>query len=76
MGFLIYVRENLINWNLRKLDIIARSSIESECRAIATSITNLEWVRNTLLELGIIILTPMTFRSDNLGVSFLASNLV
>lgn len=39
-------------------------------------ITKLEWVKNLLVELGIEVESPIVLKSDNLGATFLASNLI
>lgn len=49
--------------------------MESEYRVIATTIEELEWVKNLLHELGVKISTPTKVKSGNLGVVFVASNI-
>lgn len=48
--------------------------MESEYRAIAWTITELEWVKNLLSELGIQVPNPMCLKSGNQGATFHASN--
>lgn len=69
-GFLIYLGDTLVAWSSQKQENVARSSTDSEYRAVVTTITNLYWVKNILSELGIVLLCPMILKSDNRGQYF------
>jgi len=73
-GYLIYIDGTLVAWSSRKQSTVSRSSTESEYRAIATTIQELEWVKNLLVELGVGVKNPITLKSDNRGAVFLATN--
>lgn len=49
-GYLVYVRGALVSWVSRKQNTMARSSIEAEYRAIATTTQEIEVVRSVLSE--------------------------
>lgn len=74
MGFLVYVGDSLVSWTPHKQVMIARSSTGFEYRAIASTMTQLEWVKNLLLELRIQVLSLICLKSNNQDVTFLASN--
>lgn len=75
-GFLIYLGETLVAWSSRKQETVAWSSIEAEYRAVTTTVTNLDWVRNMMIELGVEVPNPMVVNSDNKGATFLATNQI
>ena len=76
MAFLIFLSANPISWSSTKQLTIARSSTESKYHAIAVAAAELKLVKSLLSKL----LTPMqllpTLFSDNLGATYLSTNLV
>lgn len=75
-GFLVYVGGSLISWSSRKQGTVTCSSMEAEYRAIATTTQEVEAVRFTLQELGVLIPFPLVIFTDNLDASFIARNLI
>lgn len=53
---------------------MARSSTKSEYYANTTTVTELEWVKNMMSELGILLSHLMILKSDTKGSTFLAAN--
>ncbi|XP_043687442.1 uncharacterized mitochondrial protein AtMg00810-like [Telopea speciosissima] len=52
-GFAIYLGSNLISWSSRKQATVARSSTESEYRALANAAIELTWLQSLLKKLHI-----------------------
>uniref|UniRef100_A0A803NT16 Reverse transcriptase Ty1/copia-type domain-containing protein n=1 Tax=Cannabis sativa TaxID=3483 RepID=A0A803NT16_CANSA len=52
-GVCVFLCGNLINWSSHKQKAVARSSTESEYRALASAATELVWINSLLTELGI-----------------------
>ena len=50
-GYCVFIGGNLISWKSKKQDIVARSSIEAEYRAMALTTCELIWLKHLLKEL-------------------------
>ncbi|KAH9790610.1 retrovirus-related pol polyprotein from transposon RE2 [Citrus sinensis] len=72
-AYTIFFGGNPITWSSKKQKSMARSSTEAEFRAIASTISELFWLRHLLYELGIQILMPKLF-CDNLGATHVCTN--
>ena len=57
-------------------DILARSSIEAEYKALSDGTTGILWIRFLLAKLWISPLSMATLWCDNLGATFLSTNPV
>ena len=75
-GFLIYLGVNLISWSSKKQQTVARSSTESEYKAVANATCELKWIQSLLREINIQIPTTPTLWCDNIGATYLAANPV
>ncbi|KAL6321916.1 hypothetical protein AAG906_035626 [Vitis piasezkii] len=75
-GYAVYLDKNPISWTSKKQPTIARSSTESEYRAIANSTAEIIWLRSLLSELGFSSSNPTTLWCDNVGAIYLCSNPV
>nr|KAJ0190963.1 hypothetical protein LSAT_V11C800427270 [Lactuca sativa] len=64
-GFAIYHGSNLISWTSRKQKVVARSSTESEYRALAYTAAELIWLKQLLHELHFPITGPPLLLCDN-----------
>uniref|UniRef100_A0A3Q7J889 Reverse transcriptase Ty1/copia-type domain-containing protein n=1 Tax=Solanum lycopersicum TaxID=4081 RepID=A0A3Q7J889_SOLLC len=67
---------NPVSWSSMKQRIVARSSTEAEYRAIASTTTELCWVRNILNELAVTPAKIPIIYYDNLGATYVCSNPV
>jgi Reverse transcriptase (RNA-dependent DNA polymerase) len=73
-GFCIYLGPNIISWGSKKQPTVARSSTESEYKALAITSSELIWLQYLLAELKVSISSPPVLWCDNIGATFLASN--
>jgi hypothetical protein len=74
-GFAVYLRRNLVSWSARKQATVSRLSIEAEYKSLANLTAELIWIQAVLQELGVISKTARLW-CDNLGATYLTSNLV
>ncbi|KAD0533627.1 hypothetical protein E3N88_31441 [Mikania micrantha] len=75
-GYSIYLGNNLISWSAKKQPTVARSSCESEYRAMANTATEIIWVTNLLKELHVLSSAKPTLFCDNKSAIFLSQNPV
>ena len=73
-GYLIYLGCNLIGWSSKKQSTVARSSIESEFKAVANTSVELQWLSKLIQELCLPAFHPPKIWCDNLGAVFISSN--
>uniref|UniRef100_A0A803PDQ6 Reverse transcriptase Ty1/copia-type domain-containing protein n=1 Tax=Cannabis sativa TaxID=3483 RepID=A0A803PDQ6_CANSA len=76
-GYLMFLGDNLVSyWSAKKQHVVARSSTESEFRALANAATEVQWLLSLLSELQISQSKPPVLWVDNQGVTALAANPV
>ncbi|CAM8975422.1 unnamed protein product [Rhodiola kirilowii] len=75
-GYLIYLGSNLVSWCSKKQPTVARSSAESEYRALAHACAETTWLALLLSELGANIQYPVVLYCDNLSATYMATNPV
>jgi hypothetical protein len=75
-GYLIYLGNNLVSWSSKKQPTVARSSTESEYKALANTTAEVMWLRVLFQELHCSWSQPATIWCDNLSALYLASNPV
>ena len=65
----IFLGGNLITWRSKKQQVVARSSIEVEYRALSSVATEFVWIQNLLTEIGVQLQSqPPLLWSDNMGI--------
>ncbi|XP_042426160.1 uncharacterized mitochondrial protein AtMg00810-like [Zingiber officinale] len=75
-GFCIFLGDSLISWKSKKQDVISRSSIEAEYRAMATATCEIVWLRWLLADIGVFLQKPTALHCDNQSVIQIARNTV
>ncbi|XP_057432842.1 uncharacterized mitochondrial protein AtMg00810-like [Lotus japonicus] len=75
-GYAIFLGDNLLSWSAKKQPTVARSSCESEYRAMANTASELVWLLNLLHELRVRLSTTPLLLSDNQSALFMAQNPV
>ncbi|XP_043710479.1 secreted RxLR effector protein 161-like [Telopea speciosissima] len=59
IGYCVFVGRNLVSWKSKKQSVVARSSAESEYRAMTHATSELVWLKMLLTELGFEDPSPM-----------------
>ena len=54
--------------------MVARSSTEAEYHVIASTATEIQWIKSLLSDLLFPVITPAVFFTDNLGATYLSAN--
>jgi len=75
-GYCVLVGGNLVSWKSKKQNVVARSSAESEYRAMATATCELVWIKQLLGELKFGKVDQMELVCDNQAALHIASNPV
>jgi hypothetical protein len=75
-GFCIFLGDSLISWKSKKQDIVSRSSTEAEYRAMASTTTEIVWLRWLLSDMGIPLSEPTPMYCDNKSAIQIAHNSV
>lgn len=75
-GYCVLVEGNLISWKSKKQNVVARSSVEAEYRAMALVTCELIWLKQLLKELHFEEARPMTLICHYQAALHIASNLV
>ena len=73
-GFCIFIGGNLISWKSKKQDVVAKSSAETEYRAMALETCELIWLKQLLQELRFRKDGQMTLMCNNQVALHIASN--
>ena len=75
-SYCVYLCNNLISWSSKKQSVIARSSAESEYRALASVNTEISWLQSLFSEIDLCCTEIPTIWCDNISATELARNLV
>ncbi|KFK33814.1 hypothetical protein AALP_AA5G063400 [Arabis alpina] len=73
---IVYLGRHPISWSAKKQKGVARSSTEAEYRAVANTVSEVQWICNVLTELGLTLPIPPLVLCDNVGATFLCANPV
>lgn len=74
--FAVFLGSNFISWRSKKQPTVSRSSTEAEYRAAAYTSAEIQWLRQLLLDLGILVQVPIRLFCDNISTTYLAANPV
>lgn len=75
-GYIVYLGRNPLSWSSKKQQSLARSSIEAEFRAVASTIAELLWLQSLLYELNIKLELQPSIYCDNLSATHYSVNPV
>ncbi|KAM0960324.1 hypothetical protein ACFX2C_025377 [Malus domestica] len=75
-GFVVYLGPNPISWSSKKQSTVSRSSTEAEYRALSSTSTEIDWIKQLLHFMQIAVPCPTTLFCDNLSAIALAYNPV
>ncbi|XP_020680375.1 uncharacterized protein LOC110098020 [Dendrobium catenatum] len=75
-GYCSFLGDIIISWKVQKQQTVARSSTESEYRALAALTSDVIWIRRLLQEFGIPQDSPTSIFCDNTSAIALANNPV
>ncbi|PKU88096.1 Retrovirus-related Pol polyprotein from transposon TNT 1-94 [Dendrobium catenatum] len=75
-GFCLFLGDTLVSWTVKKQQTVARSSTESEYRALAALTADVIWIQKLLTELGVPQSQPTNIYCDNMSAIALANNPV
>ena len=75
-GYCVFIEGNLISWKSKKQDVVARSSVKAEYRAIALTTCELIWLKRLLQELRFGNDEQMKLICDNQVALHISSNPV
>ena len=65
-----------MTWQSKKQNVVARSSVEAKFHAMASGICELLWLRKIMMELRLLLETPMKLYYDNKASINIAKNIV
>ncbi|KAI3511072.1 hypothetical protein L1887_18216 [Cichorium endivia] len=75
-GYLLMLGGAPISWKTKKQSVISRSSAEAEYRAMASTVSEILWVRWLLNDLQVHITNPTTLYCDNQAARHITNNPV
>lgn len=73
-AYCVFIGNNIVSWSSKKQTIVARSSMESEYRALAHATTEIIWLQHLLTKLGSKSSVKPVLWCDNLSAGALATN--
>ncbi|KAH9693065.1 retrovirus-related pol polyprotein from transposon RE1 [Citrus sinensis] len=75
-GYCVFLGDNLVAWSSRKQGMVARSTAESEYRAMALCTTEITWINSLFDELKIEMQRTPMILSDSTSAAAIATNPV
>ena len=65
LGYFTFVGGNMVTWQSKKQEVVARSSAEAKYKGMAKAICESSWIRNLLQDLHMKQVSPMKLYRDN-----------
>ena len=75
-GYCVFVGGNLVSWKSKKQNVVSRSSVESEYKAMAQSVCEIIWLYQLSMEVNIETPVPAKLWCDNQVALHIACNHV
>lgn len=75
-AYCIFHGSNLISWSCKKQWTIAHSNNELDYKALSNTTVELRWIQSILNDLRLPLVTSPRLWCDNIGATYLSSNLV
>ncbi|CAL1410196.1 unnamed protein product [Linum trigynum] len=75
-GYFVTLGGAPVSWRTKKQSVVARSSAEAEYRAMASTVSEVIWVRALLGDLGVRLTSPTVLYCDNQAALHIAANPV
>lgn len=75
-GYFVFLGRSPISWKTKKQATVSRSSAEAEYRSMATTISELKWLKALLIDLQVPHLQPMRLFCDSQAAIHIAANPV
>jgi hypothetical protein len=75
-GYCLFLGTSLIAWKSKKQTVVSRSSAEAELRALATTTSEIVWVRWLLADLGVSCDAPTSILCDSTAAIQIANDPV
>nr|GEY69397.1 putative reverse transcriptase, RNA-dependent DNA polymerase, Gag-polypeptide of LTR copia-type [Tanacetum cinerariifolium] len=75
-GYLLLFSGSPISWKTKKQSVVSRSSAEAEYRAMASTVSEILWVRWLLKDMQVQLTTSTSLFCDNQVARHIANNLV
>ena len=75
-GYCVFVGGNLVSWRSKKQDVVSKSSVKAEYRAMAQSVQEIVWIHQLMKEVGLATSLPAKLWCDNKAALHIASNSV
>ena len=73
-GYCFFLGDSPISWRSKKQTVVARSSTESEYRALADATSELVWLRRLLTDMGLDVSSTTSLHCDNCSAIQIAYN--
>jgi hypothetical protein len=73
-GYAVFLGTNLISWSLKHHNVISRSSVKAEYRAVANGVAEVCWMRQLLQEFHAPLTKSTLVYCDNVSAVYLSTN--